>query len=93
MELTRAEWNNEMLTDHFFREELRKALRYLQEAAEIMGLEPPGSHEREWLRKIQVVVDGVAEDLGEAAPVYLRLSPEEQSGEALGQGRNGHVAP
>lgn len=93
MELTRVEWDNEMLTAHFFREELRKALRHLQEAAEIMGLEQPGSHEREWLSKIQVAVNGVAQGLGEAAPVYLRLCPEEQSGEASGLGRNGHVAP
>lgn len=94
MELTRAERSAGMLTDHFFGEELRKGLRHLQEAAAIMSLEPPGSHELDWLKKIQVSVSGVAKDLGEEAPVYIRLSPErEEGGEAVEHGKNGHVAP
>ncbi|KAG0719143.1 SET domain-containing protein SmydA-8, isoform A [Chionoecetes opilio] len=88
-ELTRAERRDGALTEHFFKEELRGALQHLQEAAEIMSLEPPGSHELDWLRKIQEAINWVAQGLGEAASAYLCLPEDEDTGNAKPQKENG----
>ena len=81
-DLTRAERRDGAIIDHFFREELQRALKHLQEAGDIMNLEPPGSHELNWLRKIQEAINVVAKDLGEEGPVYITLSQEVKNGEA-----------
>ncbi|XP_045120625.1 SET domain-containing protein SmydA-8-like isoform X2 [Portunus trituberculatus] len=90
-DLTRVERGEGTLTDHFFRQELHRALQHLQEAADIMNLEPSGSHELNWLQKIQVAINVVAGELGEAPPVYISFPSQEKNGEVAPMEKNGHA--
>ncbi|XP_071549534.1 SET domain-containing protein SmydA-8-like isoform X1 [Panulirus ornatus] len=66
--LTRVERDAGVLTDHFFKLQLRQSLEHLQEAMRVLSLEPERSRERRWHQRASEAAAEVARELGVALP-------------------------
>lgn len=66
--LTRLERDGGLLTDYFIKLQLQQSLEYLQEAVQILSLEPERSSERRWYQLATEAAGDVARELGVALP-------------------------